>query len=152
MYSYGFLPQPGGLTLDRTGDMALLVWDTPGSELPQNAIHILANDSLGATSIHAISIVLCACLNNGTCVSTTTPLLDSNGHFRRECVCEDFFSGELCENDERGCSEDSCPESAVCVEDSSVDAGFNCSSCRSGYELEVDGKCTGEQSYTQVRI
>ena len=132
--------------MERTGDTAILVWDTPGSELPQSAIYIMANDSIGAATIHAISVVLCACVNNGTCNNATTPMFNANGHFRQECQCMPFFSGELCENDERGCSEDSCPESSICVEDSSVEAGYNCSSCQIGYELADDGKCTGEQS------
>ena len=132
--------------MERTGDTAVLVWDSPGSELPISAIHILANDSIGAVTLHPISIVLCACVNNGTCVNTTSPLYNADGHFRQECHCMAYFSGDLCENDDRGCSNDSCPESAVCVEDSSAEAGFNCSSCQSGYELADDGKCIGKQS------
>ena len=141
--------QSGDLTLEWTaGDgSALLVWDTPDSELPETAVRILANDSMGAATLHRVSIVLCACVNNGTCNNDSMPLFDTNGHFLQECMCGELFSGELCENDERGCSDDSCPEFSVCVEDNSVDVGFNCSSCQEGYELGDDGKCTGKRLY-----
>ena len=109
---------------------------------------------MGAATLHAVSIVLCACVNNGTCNNDTAPMFDStNGHYLQECLCEELFSGDFCENDDRGCSDDSCPESAVCVEDTSVDVGYNCSSCQDGYELALDGKCTGKQlqSLTAVK-
>lgn len=122
----------------------MLVWDSPGSELPEIAIRLVANDSMGASTLHTISIVLCACENNGTCNNATTPQYNNKGHSLQECLCGELFSGILCENDDRGCSNDPCPEFAVCVEDSSVDVGYNCSSCQDGYELTEDGKCNGK--------
>ena len=132
------------ITLDSMEDgMAVLVWDNPGSELPQTAIQILANDSLGAVTVRSISFILCAC-GNGDCINTTTThLYDSNGHYRQECQCDEFFSGDLCEVDDRRCTNASCPESSLCVQNSSVAAGFTCSDCQEGYELADDGKCYG---------
>ena len=121
----------------------MLVWDSPGSELPQTAIQILANDSMGAVTIRDISIILCAC-NNGTCINTTTPLFNANGHYRQECECPEFFTGDLCEIDDRRCTDASCPVTSLCVVNSSVPAGFTCSDCQDGYELAYDEKCTGK--------
>lgn len=126
------------------GLIAWLVWGSPGSELPSTAIQILVNDSLGAVTVRNISVVLCACENNGTCINATTPQYNNNGHYLQECDCPDYFSGDLCETDDRSCSDTSCPEYSVCEVNSSVPAGFTCSSCRDGYELDNDGKCVGE--------
>ena len=123
-----------------------LVWNNPGSELPSSAIQILANDSLGAVTVRNISVILCACDNNGTCIDTDTisPQYNSHGHYLQECDCSEFFSGDLCEIDERGCSENSCPEFTLCEANSSVPAGFTCSACQEGYEIADDGKCEGK--------
>ena len=123
---------------------ASLIWDSPSSELPLAAIQILANDSTGAVVVRNISVVLCACENEGTCSNATTPQFNSDGHYRQECECPAYFSGDLCETDEQGCSETSCPESSMCVVNASVPAGFTCSNCQEGYELGEDGKCIGK--------
>ena len=132
------------MELDADGVMAWLVWDDPGSELPSSAIQILVNDSMGATTVRNISLILCACDNNGTCINATIPQYNSDGHYLQECDCPEYFSGGLCETDERSCSESSCQESSMCELNSSVPAGYTCSACQEGYELADDGKCTGE--------
>ena len=148
-------PHPEDITLENIaatpvenithdGLIAWLVWASPGSELPSTAVQILVNDSLGAVTVRNVSVVLCACENNGTCINATMPQYNSNGHYRQGCDCPDYFSGDLCETDERSCSDTSCPEYSVCEVNSSVPAGFTCSSCHDGYELDDDGKCIGK--------
>ena len=143
-------PEPDGISLEVESDgvTAQLVWSDPDSELPSSAIQILVNDSMGATAVRNISVVLCACANDGRCINSTTLQCNSNGHYLQECECPDFFSGDLCETDERSCSDSSCPESSQCETNSSVPAGYTCSACQEGYELDEDGKCTGERLYS----
>ena len=136
-------PQPDGITLDTNENMTSLIWDNPGNDLPSSAIQILVNDSMGAVTLRNISVILCACENNGTCINATSPQYNSHGHYRQPCDCPESFSGDLCEIDDRNCSDTSCPESAMCVVNTSVAAGFTCSQCQDGYELADDGKCTG---------
>ena len=127
----------------RDGLIAWLLWASPGSELPSTAIQILVNDSFGAVTVRNISVVLCACKNNGTCINATIPQYNSNGHYIQGCDCPDYFSGDLCETDEHSCSDASCPKYSVCEVSNSV-AGFTCSSCHDGYILDDDGKCIGK--------
>jgi hypothetical protein len=144
-------PQPENITLNVSEDglTGSLVWNSPGSELPSSAIQILANDSIGAVTVRNISVILCACDNNSTCI-TTSPQYNSHGHYLQECSCPEFFSGDLCEIDERGCSETSCPEFTLCEANSSVPAGFTCSACQEGYEIADDGKCEGKYISTHA--
>ena len=131
------IEEPDGLT-------ASLIWNNTGSELPSSAIQILATDSLGAVTVRNVSVILCACGNNGTCVNTTTRQYNSDGHFLLGCDCPELFSGNLCEIDERGCSVSSCSDSALCEANSSVPDGYTCSACQEGYEMTDDGKCEGK--------
>lgn len=145
-YTYllqGSIPEGFSLNVESDGTTASLVWTNPGSELPAYAIQVFANDSQGASIVRNISVILCACANNGMCINSTAPQYNSNGHNILPCLCPDFFSGDLCDVDTRGCSDTACPEFSVCMDNDSVPEGYTCTDCEEGYYLDDDGKCSG---------
>ena len=131
--------------MNQMGQMnsALLRWSNPGYELPSAAIQLFVNDSSGASTTRNVSIVLCACQNNGECTTVTEPLqFNHNGHYKVPCQCPEFFIGDSCENDTRGCVLDPCPVYAACVVNDTVPEGYTCTDCQEGYHV-VSDKCVG---------
>ena len=128
------------------GTSASLSWSDPGFTLPTGPIQLFANDTKGASSTRRISIILCACDNGGTCIDAPdSPPYDTNGHYKQLCSCPQFFGGDSCEIEMRGCNYNVCPDYAVCVEDNTVSEGYTCSECSVGYELLVGmEKCIGK--------
>ena len=116
-----------------------------GYDLPSGNVTLYAEDIHGTSSARRISIILCACANGGTCVEVNTNEtleLNEHGHFKEVCLCPEHYGGESCEIDMRGCSDNSCPEYSVCINNSSLPSGYYCSGCAVGYIFH-DNKCTG---------
>ena len=116
-----------------------------GYQLPPGNITLYTEDSHGASSIRRISIILCACANGGTCVQVNTREvleLNEHGHLKEVCLCPEYYGGDSCEINLRGCSNNSCPDYSECVENSSLPSGYYCSGCTMGYIFQ-DNKCTG---------
>ena len=137
---------PPGFELVGDDDTRTLVW-TPGDiELPPAAIQLFANDTNGTSTARNVSIILCACINNGTCMNLTDVTLqyNSNRHYKLPCICEEFFDGDSCETDMRGCGSDPCPDYAVCEENDTVAVGYVCVECLEGYFLDAEDKCAGK--------
>ena len=116
-----------------------------GYELPSGNITLYAEDSNGVSSTRRISIILCACDNNGTCVEVNTNEileLNEHGHLKEVCLCPEHYGGDSCEINLRGCSDNACPDYSVCIENSTLPSGYYCSGCAMGYIFQ-DNKCTG---------
>ena len=122
----------------------------PGLDLPTSPLIIAANDGNGGLTSRRISIVLCGCTNNGSCIINNdleAVQFDLNGHYKWPCSCPEFFGGDSCEVDMRGCGDFSvCPSYSICSDDDSVPSGYNCDTCLTGYEIDefaMSDKCTG---------
>ena len=116
-----------------------------GYNLPPGNITLYAEDIHGASSAQRISVVLCACANGGTCVTVyTNETIEFNkhGHFKEVCLCPEHYGGESCEIDMRGCSNNTCPNYSVCVNDNRQASGYHCSGCAVGY-MYHNNKCIG---------
>ena len=103
-------------------------------------------DIYGAASYRRISIVLCACANGGTCVqvyANETIEFNEHGHYKETCLCPEYYGGESCEIEMRGCMFNSCPNTSVCVDDPQQDSGYLCSACAVGYRF-YESKCIGK--------
>ena len=140
-----------GFLCTRNGDILTVSWLTLTTPFPSSPLQLYANDSTGAVTARNVSVVLCQCNNGGNCTmdeTLDTVLFDSNLYYQWPCVCPEFFSGDSCDVDERGCGLfDACPPYSVCMNDSSVDVGYVCQDCSAGYEISQDGgKCMGESS------
>ena len=133
-----------------TGNLNL-VWPSPGYNIPSKEIRIVTTDSNGASASRRISIILCGCMNGGNCASLIDDLpFNSNGHHKQLCTCPQFYGGESCEIEMRGCAFNVCPDYAKCVDDNDSDAGNTCSNCTKGYNIITDGdenKCIGKLLY-----
>lgn len=88
-------------------------------------------------------------MNAGSCVDIIDDIqLNFKGHLKRLCECPEYFGGESCEIEMRGCEFNVCPDYAECVNDSSVNPGYTCSNCSEGYSAivnEGENKCFGKQ-------
>lgn len=114
--------------------------------LPSGEITLYAEDVHGASSVRRISFVLCACDNGGTCVevyTNETIEFNEHGHFKEICLCPEYYGGESCEIDLRGCRNNACPYRSICVDNSSLPSGYYCSGCATGYVF-YDNKCIGK--------
>jgi len=136
-----------------TSDTILITWLSPHRFLPDHALQLLSKDTDGGVTVRFVSVILCACLNGGTCLRDDSILsrarFDDNGHYKWPCNCSDFYGGSSCEIDMRGCgSFSTCPEPSMCRNEPSLPSGYACDQCPSGFEL-VDNKCTGKCSVTQ---
>jgi len=135
-----------------------VVWTPMGVNLPSSPLEIFASDNKGGVTTRIVSLVLCACINGGSCLESGSDLgqLNFNSHrqYKLECTCPEFFGGESCEVDMRGCGQFSdCPETSVCTNDSSVPSGYVCGQCIPGYEIvEVGEKCTGTETNTETYV
>ena len=68
---------------------------------------------------------------------------DENNYYKWPCNCSEFFGGNSCEIDMRGCGEFSaCPDPAMCRNDSTLPSGYACDQCMDGFELS-NTKCIG---------
>ena len=124
-----------------------LHWRDPGYNVPSGPIMLFANDSKGAASTTRISIVLCGCQNGGSCVEVNDRVedipFDENGHYKQLCECPEFFGGDSCEVELRGCNYSVCPDSNICQPNASEPSGYICTGCSDGY-TKVDSKCIGK--------
>ena len=133
------------------GNSIQISWQNPSTPFPNVPLKLFANDSNGAPTVREVSVVLCQC-NNGNCSidnsSLETAAFDGNGYYQWPCQCPSFFSGASCEVDERGCGLFSvCPEYSECRNDTTLESGYSCETCRPGYQIQVDdqgGKCVGK--------
>ena len=124
-----------------------LEWRNPGYSVPSGPIILFANDSKGASSTRRISIVLCGCQNNGTCIKVDDEAenirFNKNGHFKQLCDCPEFYGGDSCEIEMRGCDYSVCPDSNVCEANATEPSGYICTGCGDGFVI-VDSKCVGK--------
>ena len=125
----------------------LLEWRNPGYDVPSGPIVLFANDSKGASSVRRVSVILCGCQNNGLCVVVGSRLenvkFNKDGHFKQLCDCPEFYGGELCEIEMRGCDYHVCPDSNICQPEATEPSGYICTGCADGFLL-VDSKCVGK--------
>lgn len=135
-------------TCTRSGDSLEVTWMNPVAPFPSSSLRLFANDSNGAPVIMSISVVLCQC-NDGNCSIETSTLetaeFNQDNYYQWPCECQDFFSGDSCEVDERGCGPFSvCPDYSVCMNDTSQDSGYVCAQCREGFNISMGEKCMGK--------
>ena len=128
--------------------------DQPGVDtfffhLLKVAIEILASDSMGAASLYKPIVRMCAC-TNGICLedAPASPYLDdSSTHFKLlGCLCDQGYTGRLCENDLDACLENGnpCYPGVQCTDlpAPAKITGYSCGSCPEG--TVGDGKmCAG---------
>ena len=122
-----------------------LILSDLGLNVPSRPIIIFSNDTHGASTIHQISIILCGCINNGTCIEVAnieTATFDDNGHFKKFCNCPEFYGGDSCEIEMKGCNYSACPYFSTCVDNEHMPSGYECSECSTGYTFN-NSKCTG---------
>lgn len=133
----------------------MLWWNRPGLSVPSSPIMLFANDSKGASSTRRVSIVLCGCINGGTCIQADRKVenirFDENGHFKQLCSCPQFYGGDSCEIEMRGCDYSVCPDSNVCEANAAEPSGYVCTGCQDGFMI-VDTKCIGKKSLVVVAI
>ena len=128
------------MELNSTGHLLLNI-----TSLPSLSLYLTSSDSNDTTKSKQITILLCDCKNNGTCIEDSAFLpLDSNGHYRLPCDCKTGFGGEYCENNLMGCGQHPCPSFTTCETDSSSAHGYRCVDCESGYQYNSEDKCVGE--------
>ena len=70
---------------------------------------------------------------------------DENGHFKQLCRCPQFYGGDSCEIEMRGCAYSVCPDSNVCEADATESSGYVCTGCQDGLMI-VDSKCIGKKN------
>lgn len=127
-------------------------WSSPGLSLPTQPLQLFSNDTEGGITLRSISVVLCSCANNGSCLRNNSNLelaeFDRNNHYKWQCSCMVFFGGDSCEVDMRGCGDFSvCPETTVCRNESSKTSGYICDDCMPGFQMIQTGeKCIGKSS------
>lgn len=125
----------------------ILQWNNPGYSVPSGPIMLFANDTKGASSARKISVILCGCQNNGTCVEvnhkTDTIQFNEGGHFKQLCDCPEYYGGDSCEIEMRGCNYSVCPDSSVCEPNATEPSGYVCSTCKEGFVV-MDSKCNGK--------
>ena len=142
-------PVPSGFTVDTLISNTIIVtWPSPDQFLPDHALQLFSRDTEGGVTVRFVSVVLCACLNGGTCLKDDRVLdrarFDNNGHYKWSCNCSDFYGGSSCETDMRGCGNFStCPDPSMCRDDPTLPSGYACDQCSDGFEL-VDNKCSGK--------
>ena len=123
-----------------------LQWRNPGYDVPAGPIILFANDTKGASSMRRISIILCGCQNNGTCIEASQDMqniqFDTNGHYKQICDCPEYFGGDSCEIEMRGCDYHVCPDANVCQPNATEPSGYICTGCGEGYHI-MDAKCIG---------
>ena len=97
--------------------------------------------------------MLCGCINGGICVQADRKVenirFDENGHFKQLCSCPQFYGGDSCEIEMRGCDYSVCPDSNVCEADAAEPSGYVCTGCQDGFMI-VDSKCIGKKSLVVV--
>ena len=128
----------------------IVTWPSPDQFLPDHALQLFSRDTEGGVTVRFVSVVLCACLNGGTCLKDNRVLnrarFDDNGHYKWACNCSDFYGGSSCETDMRGCGNFStCPDPSMCRDDPTLPSGYACDQCSDGFEL-VDNKCSGKRA------
>lgn len=138
-----------GFSCTRRGDALTVTWSDFTTPFPSSPLQLYANDSTGALTARNVSVVLCEC-NDGNCTMDMSTLdtaeFDHNRYYQWPCECPEFFSGDSCEVDERGCGDFSvCPAYSVCVNDRNQANGYMCQDCSDGYEVSSDGmRCIGK--------
>ncbi|KAM9316126.1 uncharacterized protein PAF06_007094 [Gastrophryne carolinensis] len=113
----------------------VLVW-LPTSSAPINAT-ITADDSKVITEV-ALTLVLCNCTNNGSCLydSPVSLINGTNNFMVAQCNCSAAWTGMYCEEDFNACAENKCYNTSTCV-DRQAEEGFTCGPCPNN--LEGDG-------------
>lgn len=154
----GGSPQDG-LLLDVGQGRYSFSW-TPASTPTQN-LSFIAQDSVGAVTIHSPILQVCTCFNGGQCTVDgvqSTDLLVRN----LTCICTEgmillhasysvhvnftyfhiAFDGDTCSEDKNGCSEIECFRGVECQDIPAPGVGAVCGACPTGFT--GDGlKCSG---------
>uniref|UniRef100_A0A8C4WYG9 Mucin-like protein n=2 Tax=Eptatretus burgeri TaxID=7764 RepID=A0A8C4WYG9_EPTBU len=111
----------------------LLTWH-PTSVERTFAIVLATNGK--ATGQLALSLVVCGCMNNGTCDYEHESALetgDSNSTFKvASCNCTQGYTGSNCSDDFDSCMDNPCFPGVNCTDFKAPLSGFNCSSCPPG--------------------
>lgn len=110
-----------------------------------------ADDSNQATVLRPV-INVCACHNQGTCVSLDENDVDNSGERFNilPCVCQNGYTGTFCEADLDACEENfqPCYPGVECIDlkPPANASGFKCGPCPAG--LTGDGvECTGNMDW-----
>uniref|UniRef100_A0A803JTA1 Uncharacterized protein n=2 Tax=Xenopus tropicalis TaxID=8364 RepID=A0A803JTA1_XENTR len=108
----------------------LLTWN-PKSSDPIN-ITIQANDSKAVTDL-ALTLVLCNCSNNSSCLYDQTITLSNYMNFKMAgCNCSAAWTGMYCNEDFDGCIENKCYVNNSCNDTKAPGVGFTCDACPNG--------------------
>uniref|UniRef100_UPI00358E3B3D IgGFc-binding protein n=1 Tax=Myxine glutinosa TaxID=7769 RepID=UPI00358E3B3D len=111
----------------------LLTW-RPTSVDPTFAIILATNGK--ATGQLALTLVVCGCMNNGTCdyeLESSLETGDSNSTFKvASCNCTQGYTGSNCSEDIDSCASNPCFPGVNCTDFKAPLLGFNCSSCPPG--------------------
>uniref|UniRef100_A0A8C4R713 VWFD domain-containing protein n=1 Tax=Eptatretus burgeri TaxID=7764 RepID=A0A8C4R713_EPTBU len=111
----------------------LLTW-RPTSVERTFAIVLATNGK--ATGQLALSLIVCGCMNNGTCDyehESTLETGDSNSTFKvASCNCTQGYTGSNCSDDLDSCLDNPCFPGVNCTDFKAPLLGFNCSSCPPG--------------------
>lgn len=90
----------------------------------------------------------CNCLTGYSGITVKIQIFQAIYQVYKEYNCFLFFqTGDMCDTDTDGCSNNPCPLGRNCTdlspeEETLFDRGYNCSSCPLGYK-DVENKCQG---------
>ncbi|XP_033114121.1 uncharacterized protein LOC117114557 [Anneissia japonica] len=100
-------------------------------------ITIIATDSRGAISALPLAVVICSCLNGGTC--NFNQLVDgsdivNNKYAVSQCDCTPAWTGFDCSMDYDSCLDGPCYPGVTCFDAVAPDVNATCGNCPSGLE------------------
>ena len=108
----------------------IFTWNV--SSIQNTTIQFVANDSKGATSELIPRIIMCYCLNNGTC-DYSAEMIQVGSIDQVECNCDPAWTGQYCNQDVDECIDQPCFENVTCTDNPAPQSGYTCGSCPVGY-------------------
>nr|XP_033815553.1 mucin-4 isoform X2 [Geotrypetes seraphini] len=107
-----------------------LTWN-PTSSSPLRAI-VRANDSKVTQELF-LSLVLCNCSNNATCLFNRTSSTGNSTDFMvAGCNCTAAWSGQYCSEDFDACVQNNCYDNGTCTDHPAPGEGLTCGPCPAG--------------------
>ena len=112
-------------------------------------ITFVLTDDKGASTDWTPSIRMCACQNNGSCISPEEDdeLNTDSRIVYLGCACQRGYTGRLCDSDVDACESNGqpCYEGVECIDlppSADTETGYECGPCPSGYTGD-GAQCAG---------